>query len=257
MASGCKLLNGIIEGQGNPVLGGDSFIRVTIDRSLLTLNSRPLYTWAQNTGVTTVAAENGNLPVLVGTASLLVDTTGSYINYLSTTTLNIRAGWAQPATAGVNQVQTQQFPEMVAVIKTGAAATDITPVRIWVGIGPSADQNVSKAADSVTFRYNTTEDAHTTWWAYAGLTSAGGAFVDVDTGVAVTTNTRYVLRIKMATTGRALFEINDELVAIIEGTAGVDFPVSSTSLSPRVNLSNGAAGTARNFRARTMVLVAT
>lgn len=179
-----------------------------------------------------------------GTASALVDATGAYINYLSSTAASSLAGWTNTST---DIVEPQILPELIVVLKTGAAASDIANLRIWVGIQSGAgalgtDTPGASGVSTLLFRYSTPA-GDTTWQA----TSADGASDTVaDTGVVVAVDTRYVMRIKVVSTTSVEYYIDDVLVATLTTT----LPAATTGLRPRAHTVNALVGTARNLRLR-------
>lgn len=181
-----------------------------------------------------------------GTAAAFQDTTGSYINYTSTTLASAIAGWTNTTT---DVVQTQLLPDLLVVMKTGANATDVQNLRIWFGLQNNGlgalgtdTPGATSAGTTLLFRYST-PGGDTTWHA----TSADGASdTATDTGVAVTANTRYALRIRVVTTSSVEYSINGTLVATLTTT----LPAGTTGLQPRVYTVNAGVGTARNIRLR-------
>ncbi len=175
-----------------------------------------------------------------GTATLLHDSTGAYLNYATTTSAGAVAGWT-PITGSFSM---QLLPDGVFVMKTGANASDLTGVRIWVGFDDGGNENGPTPANSVLFRFDTQDAGDTNWMT---ISEDGSSNTELNnSGVAVAANTRYVLRVQIVSTTEARFYINGALVA----THTSRFPAASTTLSPRLYILNGTAGTARNIRCR-------
>lgn len=181
-----------------------------------------------------------------GTATTFQDSTGSYINYASSTALNSVAGWHNTAT---NIVQTRLLPDLTVVMKTGAAASDIANLRIWVGLqsGGSAlatDTPGASAVSSLMFLYSTPR-GDTTWFAQS---SDADSDASTNTGVSVAADTRYVMRIRVVSTSSVEYYINGTLVATL--SAAAHLPADSTGLRTGAHTVNALAGTARNIRLR-------
>lgn len=261
MASGCKNLAGTVEGNGNPILGGESQVLVTIDEALLARKTRPLAAWSQNAGLTTVDSHfaAGPNPSGLGTATLVVDSTGSYIQHSTTTSVSSLGGFAYEATTTTCQLQ--QIPDFLAVMKTGPAAADLDPVCLHAGLALAATNTLQFPRRTVAFRYNTIGAlSDTQWIAFVGGPSATGTadfFSSISTGVTVTTDTRYVLRILFLTASSCRFYINDVLVAAVSGTSGTDFPTADDVMAMGSFVINGAAGTSRRIRNRQVITLAT
>ena len=181
-----------------------------------------------------------------GTAALFSDATGAYINYLSGTGLSAVAGWTNANAVG-HTIHIQHLPDMLFVMKTGAGATDIANLRIWAGLHSNGslatDVPGSLGISGLAFRYSTVA-GDTTWQA----TSFDGVGDTVtNTGIAVTANTRYVLRIKVVSTALVEYYINGSLVATLSTT----LPAAATNIFfAFLHTVNAVAGTARNIRIR-------
>lgn len=228
-------------------LRGPSTAASTVTQSpVSTLNARWWANWEQNGLQTTVATYGMTAPTATGTASSVQDSTGSYINYLSGTAASAQAGWA--TAGGVATVQKQLLPDLEVVLKTGAGASDVASLRIWAGLQTNGaigtdTPGASAAISSLLFRYSTPA-GDSNWMATASDGSSDAT--PVDTGVAVTADTRYVMRIKVVSASSVEYYINDLLVATIT-TA---LPAASTNLFLYASTVNAGAGTARNLRLR-------
>lgn len=176
-----------------------------------------------------------------GGVSLLSDATGMYVNYLSAVGLSQQAGYSTTSTP---EYTLALFPDIIATIKTGPNAADITNCRIWVGISQNTALGGATHNNIVLFRFNQVESGDTNWQCVTR--GAGASATITDSGVAVSVDTRYIMRINVASLNTVQFYINNTLVA----THTTDLPASLQTMNIACYLINGLAGTQRNFRVR-------
>ena len=156
-------------------------------------------------------------------ASILLDTTGTYFNSASSGSSGGDFGFY----SGVNQFRRDQVPEATFTVKTG---TVITNLRTWVGFASTASTMLSQdlpgsggsSLHCAAFRYNTGVDGTAFW---RTVTADGSAETVTTTTAAVTTNTRYILRI-VTSASDVKFYVDGTLVA----THTTNLPGASTNL---------------------------
>lgn len=180
-----------------------------------------------------------------GTASLVEDSTGTYLNYVNAGALNSTCGWDKSTTLQ-NPAATSK-PMFTWVMKTGASADDITSCRIAFAIldgmtvATFATTDVP-AANYIGFRYTPDVDGSAFWRA---TTNDGGASPTVTvTSVSIATDTRYVLQAYMPDSSTVKYYINGTLVA----THTTDIPSFGASRLMWAGLSNDNSAVARNIR---------
>lgn len=216
------------------------------------VDPRKHYEWSQIALGTTTFTDGGGGIAPTASPALFDDTTGSYINYPSSTTLNATAGW--PAASGGGSVlvfERQLGPILQVVIKTGASATDIANCTIWVGMNVSGGTDASATGAGIMFRFDPFVESSgapgsdVNWQATQGDNVFPSTQSNVtDTGVVVTANTRYVLRIDASAVSTVRFYINDVLVA----THTTGLVTATTKMYLAAYIINRVAGTARNIR---------
>jgi hypothetical protein len=171
-----------------------------------------------------------------GTNSLVTDSTGRYLKNVSSTALNTTAGL--DFISGDAETEAQFGPDITFVMKTGPASTDVTNVRIWVGIfsvDPSG--SADPAGHRLAFRFDTGA-GDTVWQAVSKDGTTQGIS---STGTSVTADTRYVMRIDGSNAASVDYYINGSLVA----TRTTNLPGASTALAVAQTITNLSAGTAR------------
>ena len=114
-----------------------------------------------------------------------------------------QSAWTQVKWGTENQVIWQML------IRTGAAVTSVTE---WHGLKLTNTETIATDDDQAYFRFDATDD--TNWNA---IYSIGGTDVSIDTGIAVTADTNYSLRIEIDADRKPHFYINDKEVG--SGTA--------------------------------------
>ena len=144
---------------------------------------------------------------------------------------------------------------MTVKYKTGTA---ITSVRYWVllvnqvsqtGTTLNVDTLVTPAWHGAGFRFSTNVP-DTTWQA---VTCNGTTQSVTDTGITVSTNTKYILEIDFANfSTNVVFRINGNVVATITG----NLPAATDILAPILHVQSIlGGGTARSFRAARWTIV--
>lgn len=196
----------------------------------------------QNSGLTTIANTGFvNAPLLSGTASTIVTADGyTWINYLSGATAGVsNAGWLSSA---FSQVRRDNRPVHTMWVRTGAAAADITGVRIWNGLFQSDPTGSPTPAGTqlAGFRYDTGVDGTTFWRC---VTSNGATFTTTTTTVAVVADTAYEFAIDMTNQANVRFFINGVLVA----THTTDLPATTTNIGHAEQLRTLVAA-GKNYR---------
>lgn len=202
-------------------------------------------TWAQHQVKQTIGSTTLDTLFMaavteVGTKTAVTDATGTYINYVTLTTVNAAAGWA----GALTDSQMQQSPEFIFTMKTGAAGTDIANTRIWCAWTSTAalDQSDAGVGNTIGFRFST--GAGDTKWQAVSRNAGTGLNTVTDTGVTVAADTRYEFRIDARNNASILMYINGTLVATMTTT----LPVVNTTGGVYATITNLAGGTARNIR---------
>jgi hypothetical protein len=176
-------------------------------------------------------------PTNYGTLSSLLDSSGDYVNCLSSTSVNGEAG-IQRTTA--DAIARDQSAIMTMIIKTGPNSSDLSGVRIWCGAF-SSDPYVSDdpTGHLAAFRYSTNADG-TAYWRTA--TKDGSTLNVTTTSTAIAANTRYVLKVVFGASN-VKFYIDGTLVA----THSSNLPTGSTAMGYSV-VSTNITAAAHNFR---------
>jgi len=177
-------------------------------------------------------------PSSIGTASILNDSTGSYVNYATAAALGSTAGWSNQSIC----IVPTSFPiRWTLVFKTGAAASDIASIRIMLGFGNVLSSATdSQTIDAAYFRYSTSA-GDTNWMA----ATSDGTQAETDTGVAVVEDTRYIFQIKIVDTSTYEFYIDGDLVA----TRTTNVPTSTQTMQ-LIALSRNLVAAVKNVRIR-------
>ena len=181
-----------------------------------------------------------------GTETRLQDATGNYLNYATTTSLDADAGHIFGDDCIYRAWGTMRFD----VMKTGGLSTSSENCRIWVGLF-EGDPMASSAPsiDYMAFRYATDVDGTAFWRAVTD--DGSGTPTATTTSVAITTDTRYELRIDCSDSSSVKFYIDNVLVA----THTTTLPGTTTALRAVAEIRNLTAGTARAIRlAKTMLV---
>ena len=195
--------------------------------------------WQRNpaTTLTTVATRGTTLtPTANGTASTVVDQTGTYINYASSTVLNAIAGWTSTT---FTHTQSQFDPNITFVIKTGTGTGDIdSNVAFVIGVASASPFATATYHGALFFV------SSGSWFGYTqNNTSATSTTTSALLGIA--TDTRYILNIEFDGSGTGVsFSINGSPVARVVS----NLPSTTTGMNAFCGLINHTAGTARNIR---------
>ena len=184
--------------------------------------------WQVNGNDTTAEAVAMAAPTATGAALANDGATGPFIQYDTSTTINLDAGW----NGATNGTRTDWGPVMTACIATDVAITD---VRIWVGMFSAdpmgaADPTLHLAA----FRYDTAADGTAFWRC---VTEDGTTINVTTTTIAIAIDTVYNLRIDARNSASIKFYINGVLAA----THTTNLPTSTTDLDAYAELRNLAA----------------
>lgn len=189
---------------------------------LPTVERHELWMQPSNTGASSLTGVGIGAPTASGTNTAYVDASGLYLQNtsgsVSGTPSNIRL-------SGI--AQTRMLPDATFVVRTG---TDHTNVRIWIGLASGTSSfctNVGASDDpsgcsALAFGWSSSESAF--WRVYTNDGTTTGS--RTATSVAMTTDTRYVLRIEVVSTSSVRFYINGTLVA----TQTTELPASSTDV---------------------------
>ena len=193
------------------------------------------------TGISAPSVDGAPLGLMVNDSGSATsrETDGSYIPYTATTTLADSAG----IFPSESTIQRRWGIIEWWVIKTGALSTDIENARIWIGSGSAALSGSDEPVlHYMAFRYSTSIDS-TAFWACV-TDGATGTPETTTTTVAITADTRYLMRIDASATDNVRFYINDVLVA----THTTNLPTSSTNQRPAFSITNLSAGTTRAIK---------
>lgn len=204
-----------------------------------------------------VQVNTGTGPNAVGTVSQHLDSTNGfyYNNYISGTTVGNAAGWAGVVGGGAQSGfinPPDLLPDVVFIVKTGAAAGDLTGVRIWTVLYAAAGilngdtfPTTGVTNSAVGFRFSTPA-GDSNWKTVSGDGTTGNTVND--SGVAVVGDTRYVFRIKFPTPTSVEFYINGVLVQ----THTTTLPPNNQFLLPESHIVNntGGVGSGKNWRIR-------
>ena len=167
--------------------------------------------YRQNPNATTVGIDGTtNTATQFGaTLTLVQDTTGEYINYLSANPSGSNWGIR---TTNFTELSGATSPVWMCSGKTGASASDLTNLRMWIGMcnsNPIGSDNPGVIPMAM-FRYATGVDGTAFW---RTVTDDGASSTITTTTVAVAINTRYEFRIEWLRAGSIDFFINQQLVA--------------------------------------------
>lgn len=183
--------------------------------------------WAHKrelTGTTLDDSEGaGTMVTTTGTASDGSDADGTFGNYASAAVIDSDAGWQTAYT----KTRRDHKPIWSGVVKTGAA---ITVVRYMVGLTDADPMgSATPLTNLAAFRYDTVADGTAFWRC---ITNDGTTTSLTTTTIAITTSTKYNLRIDCSTTGEVRFYINGVLAA----THTANLPTATTSLGTHLEL---------------------
>jgi|SRR5581483_8490362 len=159
-----------------------------------------------------------------GTGSNAVDSTGSFINYLTAGTTGSTAGQSPGA-----WTEYRYSPRMVACLKFPSSG-DLVNIRfycgLWSSTGPNSDAANNTACAS--FRYSTAADGGF----FQTMTQVGSSNLRTlkSTGVAVTAGTIYYMAIDASNSNFINFYINGTLV----NTHNTNLPTGSTTMGSSV-----------------------
>lgn len=200
------------------------------------------------TATTNVFPDGAFNTVGAGGITAVNDATGHYIQYLSSAVAGNSAGW----TTSNSQTQIQFVPDWLIVMKTPVTLTNLC-FNITLEQTANANHLTHTPANCFGFIFNTENRSDTTWFAHVGnndavdanFNLAAGSFVQTDTGVTVSSDTRYVLRVRATTTTTFEWYINGVLVVTTTTSLA---PASTTSLRLRAVVFNGTSGAGRAIR---------
>jgi hypothetical protein len=191
-----------------------------------------------------------------GTGTNADDSTGPYVRWTTSTTINTDAG--QPFTPATVFGRASWGAEFRANIKIGATLTN---ARYFVGLF-SADPMASAdpAVHAAAFRYDTVADGTAFWRLYSndgtttGLVTPLTATIQRGVGTIVASQ-RYDLRIKIealqgAAPNKIVFFINDKLV----GFHSYELPGATTYIMPWAQVRCLAASAARTIDINQIIL---
>lgn len=185
-----------------------------------------------------------------GTLSESFDTDRFYVNYATSTALNNTANVDISAIGPDTRVQ--HLPDCWFYFKTGAAATDIANVRIFVlqvsaSLGSAPADGLAAGVSAMGFRFSTSVSDAPNWQTFT-REGAGNTSTVKSSGVAIAADTPYVLRVKVKSTTAIDFYINNVLVQSYTSGGGDVIPPAATNLGWVINITNLANGTARNMK---------
>ena len=197
----------------------------------------------QNPAATTISSEGTSTTLTAtGTASVVNDTTGEYIDYLSATN---PANSIMGVIGGFTDYSGNDNPVYSASMKTG---TSITSIRLWCGLTNSNVFTLNvfpNAGIGAAFKYVPAVDG-TAFWRTS--TSTGAAITTTTTTTAIAADTRYNLRIDWRSPTFIIFSINGVPVA----THTTNLPALTQSLALMCGGSMTSNGNARSIRFRRM-----
>jgi hypothetical protein len=198
--------------------------------------------WQKNpaTGVLSVATVGTSLaPTLNGTETVYSDSTGTYLNHASATTVNALAGWTNGT---FTHTQTRFNPTLTCTIKTPVSGDAATEFHIgWGGYLP----HIAGTASLLAFRHNTLDSGN--WKLEIGADGGLRPPSYTDTGIAFAYDTRYVFKIVVAGNGTvAYFYINNVLVATYSDTTYL--PTTTSGLQAFCYAANLGAGLSSGIR---------
>jgi hypothetical protein len=176
-------------------------------------------------------------PTLTATASNADDADGPYLNHATSGTSGNPSGVVSAFTV----CRRDWFPCYTTAIKLDSA--NVTTSRLWIGLfSASPDASATPAIHLAAFRYDTTADGTAFWRCCTD--NASGAPTVATTTVAITANTRYVMRIDCnASPVEVRFYINNILVA----TNVLKLPTATTLLGYGNRITT-LANSARNLK---------
>lgn len=167
----------------------------------------------KNTGATTASTVGLVAPTLTATVATNDQTSGAFVQHTSAATANSPTGLISSA---FTQFRRDYEPDWYAVIRTGA---DISSVVLNVGLTSAAfDTNRAPNRYEMKFAFHTGVTGETTWQTITNNNSGAGQSKK-DTGVTVSTNTTYTMRIVCNTANADVkFYINGNLVTTHTGS---------------------------------------
>jgi hypothetical protein len=178
-------------------------------------------------------------PSTQGTAAAADDADGNWTSYTTGTALGDDA-YIRNGDLTYTQFRRDWNPLLVFRVKSGSA---VTTAQYWVGCtdGSVVQYNATDPANNgAAFRYST-DASDTNWMAWTNDGSGGGTLTD--TGVAVSANTAYTLRIDLGASD-VTFYVN----GVVKATHTTNLPGSTTSLGFIWAVSALAGSAARAFR---------
>ncbi len=179
---------------------------------------------------------------VVGTPTNQVDARGAWQGLASAATTNQAAGWS---TVG-NHVYTELNPVLEWIVEF-PNATDFgsgNNSRVWIGVSSNTTtllgQDTLNNLSGLAFRLSSgTSD---TKWQVAVNNGGASAPAVVDSGVTVTANTKYVLKIDCSNNASIIFSINGTALAPISST----LPGTTTGMT-QVCANRTLANVTKNF----------
>lgn len=167
----------------------------------------------KNTGATTASTVGLVAPTLTATVASNDQTSGAFVQHTSAATANTPTGLISSA---FTQFRRDYEPDWYAVIRTGA---DISSVVLNVGLTSAAfDTNRAPNRYEMKFAFHSGITGETTWQSITNNNSGAGQSKK-DTGVTVSTNKTYTMRIVCNTANADVkFYINGNLVTTHTGS---------------------------------------
>lgn len=186
--------------------------------------------YQKDAGATTISRFGAAAPTENQTPTAVQNTRGDWLNYATPATSNTVGGWTPPAFTQT----TLDLGPIVTMIVEFANSTDYTTNgAIWCALTSDvlATQTSSNGVALVGFRVLQSD---TNWQVVTNNGSSGGPVVTTVTnsGITVSTNTKYILRIDASNSASVKFYINGTLVA----TSTSNLPTTSTQLG--LNITN-------------------
>lgn len=184
-----------------------------------------------STGLTTatsLASFGGTtFSIVAGGTSNAVGSDGNWINAASNASSTSSAIFQS---SGNYPIYTQS-PRIIATIKIGPNASDITNCRIWFGLTNSYSNVQNSDTPTTTtlaaFRYAPATDGTAFWRC---ITGSGTTLTTITTTTAITIDTAYTLAVDVSNAGVVYFYINGALV----GTSTTNLPNTAAVLAAPV-----------------------
>jgi hypothetical protein len=178
-----------------------------------------------NPGLATATAVGIAAPTLNATAANADDSDGPWVQH---TTGTVSGNTSGMQSAGLADVRLQWPSETEFVIKT---PSDITNLRLFVGLFSAFPTALSPTAHAAAFRYSSDNSAN--WRMFINDNSGTGT--SFDSGLAVAANTIYRFRITTYSAGDAAWYIND-VAYLGAGPGTTDYPSETTLLGPLISV---------------------